>query len=182
VYPRLLRVIHVAFVAALAAGTLAGCGGESGVSGPVVSKTVRGPGFTFAAPEGRELARTPRSVSVLPAEAGSQELASVTIFPLVKPFRPALWPQASRELDKVAGQLADTLGGELEQEPETVRLAGLRGRRYEIAYEREGVELRQRLTLLLSRRTEYQLLCRWPADGETPDVCERLETSFRLSS
>ena len=63
----------------------------------------------------------------------------------------------------MAGRLADSLGGERDQEPQTVRRGGLRGRLYEIAYERERVELRQRLTLLLSRRTEYQLLCRWEA-------------------
>ena len=63
----------------------------------------------------------------------------------------------------MAERLAESLGGELEQQPQTVRIGGLRGRQYEIGYEREGVELRQRLTLLLSRRTEYQLLCRWEA-------------------
>ena len=60
-----------------------------------------------------------------------------------------------------------------------MRRAGMRGRLYEIAYEREGVELRQRLTLLLSRRTEYQLLCRWEASGDMPDACRNLEASFR---
>ena len=86
-------------------------------------KTVSGPGFTFQAEQGREIARTPRSVSVLPADSGSQELESVTIFRLVKPFRPALWPQAAKELDGVAERLAESLGGELEQQPKTVRIA-----------------------------------------------------------
>jgi hypothetical protein len=166
---------------ALAAGALAGCGGESGPSGPVTTRLVSGPGFTFAAPEGLELARTPRSVTVLPADEGSQELASVTVFPLVKPYRPALWPKASRELDKVARELADSLGGEIAREPETVRVAGLRGRRYEIAYERDEDDLRERLTLLLSRRTEYQLLCRWGAGDDPPEACASLETSFKAS-
>jgi hypothetical protein len=145
-------------------------------------KTVSGPGFTFRAPEEREIARAPRSVSLLPAESSSQELESVTIFPLVKPFRPALWPQAADELDGVSERLAERLGGELEQQPETVRIGGLRGRQYVIGYEREGVDLRQRLTLLLSRRTEYQLLCRWEAGGDAPEACASLETSFRISS
>ena len=60
-----------------------------------------------------------------------------------------------------------------------MRSGGLRGRLYEIGYEREGVELRQRLTLLLSRRTEYQLLCRWEAGGASSGLA-LLETSFRL--
>lgn len=180
-YPRLLRATHAAFATALAAGALAGCGGGSGPTGPVVTRLVTGPGFTFAAPEGLELARTPRSVTVLPADEGSQELASVTVFPLVKPYRPALWAKASQELDKVARELADSLGGELEREPETVRVGGLRGRRYEVAYEREGAQLRQRLTLLLTRRTEYQLLCRWESGDDPPEACDVLESTFKVS-
>ena len=144
-------------------------------------QTVGGPGFTFKAPLVREIARTPRSVTVLPPENGSEELESVTIFRLVKPFRPALWPQAAKELDGVAARLAESLGGELAQK-QTVRIGGLRGRRYEIGYDREGVALRQRLTLLLSRRTEYQLLCRWEAAVDMPEACADLETSFKLSS
>jgi hypothetical protein len=169
-------------VAAFVAG---GCGGSAGgsaeVGEPVAIQTVNGPGFTFTAPEPREIARTPRSVSVLPTDSGSRELESVTIFPLVKPFRPALWPQASDELDGVAERLTATLGGELAQQPQTVRIAGLRGRQYEIGYERQGVELRQRLTLLLSRRTEYQLLCRWEAGSTAPEACAGLETSFKVA-
>jgi hypothetical protein len=162
---------------------LAACGGTaSGETEQIRLRKVSGPGFTFSAPVGREIERAPRSVTVLPAEEGSQELESVTIFPLVKPFRAALWPQAAEELDGVAERLAVSLGGELLGEPETVRRSGLRGRLYEIAYEREGVELRQRLTLLLSRRTEYQLLCRWDASGDLPEACTSLEATFSVSA
>jgi hypothetical protein len=145
-------------------------------------QTVTGPGFTFAAPQEREITRTPRSVTVQPADEASQELESVTLFRLVKPYRPALWPQASKELDGVAEQLRQSLGGSFEAEARTVRRGGLRGRLYEIGYEREGVDLRQRLTLLLSRRTEYQLLCRWEASASQPQACSDLETSFALRS
>ena len=82
----------------------------------------------------------------------------------------------------MAGRLAESLGGELEQQPQTVRIAGLRGRRYEIGYEREGVDLRQRLTLLLSRRTEYQLLCRWEAAAEMPGACSGPRSELQNSS
>jgi hypothetical protein len=171
---------------AIAIVALVGCGGSASGSAedgePVPMKTVSGPGFTFQVEQEREIARTPRSVSVLPADTGSQELESVTIFPLVKAYRPALWPQAADELDGVAGRLAERLGGALQQQPQTVRIGGLRGRQYVIGYEREGVDLRQRLTLLLSRRTEYQLLCRWEAGGEVPEACASLEASFRISS
>ena len=181
VYPGRTRLIPLS----LAVAALVGCGSEGEaevvVAAPVAVKTVSGPGFTFKAEQEREIARTPRSVSVLPADTGSQELESVTIFRLVKPFRPALWPQAAKELDGVAERLAESLGGELEQQPKTVRIAGLRGRQYEIGYEREGAQLRQRLTLLLSRRTEYQLLCRWEAGGDAPEACTGLEASFKVS-
>jgi hypothetical protein len=182
VYPWGTRLIPLF----LAVATLVGCGSggeaEIVVAPPVAVRTVSGPGFTFEAEQERKIARTPRSVSVLPADTGSQELESVTIFRLVKPYRPALWPQAAKELDGVAERLAESLDGELEQQPKTVRFGGLRGRQYEIGYEREGVELRQRLTLLLSRRTEYQLLCRWEAAEDPPEACADLETSFRVSS
>jgi hypothetical protein len=166
-----------ALVAAFAAG---GCGGTSGSGEPIATRTVRGPGFTFSAATGREIARAPRSVSVLPEDEAGQELQSVTVFPLVKPYRPSLWRQAAGELDGVARRLAASLGGELVQEPRTVRRGGLRGRLYELRYERTGVELRQRLTLLLSRHTEYQLLCRWAAEVDEPPGCGLLEATFRL--
>ena len=174
--------MHAVFAVALTAFALAGCGGSaSGKVEPIPMQKISGPGFTFSTPQSREIERTPRSVSVLSAEESGQELESVTIFPLIKPYRPALWPQAAEELDGVAERLAESLGGELQEEPATVRRGGLRGRLYEIAYERKGVELRQRLTLLLSRRTEYQLLCRWEASGDMPEGCTILEGTFKVS-
>jgi hypothetical protein len=142
---------------------------------------VRGPSFTFQAPADRELARTQRSITVVAADADSQELESVTRFPLVKVFKPSLWPGARVELDGIAERLTTGLGGKYTRAPETVRQAGLRGRRYEIAFEKEGTELVQRVTLLLGRRTEYQLLCRWVAAEGEPPACGLLERSFGLA-
>lgn len=164
---------------ALATG---GCGGSTEPPEVVELQTVTGPGFTFAVPQGREIARTPRSVTVLSADEASQELESVTTFRLVKPYRPALWPQAAEELDGVAERLRQSLGGRFGAAAKTVRRGGLRGRLYEIGYERQGVDLRQRLTLLLSRRTEYQLLCRWEASASQPQACSELEATFSLRS
>lgn len=182
-YPRRYRLTPLV-LSAVAGLVVAGCGGGEGSTDPVGERipitTVNGPGFAFGAEGGREIARTPRSVTVLPAEEGSQELESVTTFALVKPYRPALWPKAAEELDGVAERLAESLGGELAAEPRTVRRGGLRGRLYEIDYAREGVALRQRLTLLLSRRTEYQLLCRWEVAAGEPPGCSTLDTTFRL--
>jgi len=105
---------------------------------------------------------------------------SVTQFPLVKVFKPRLWPKAVVELDGVAAQLAKTLGGTVEGK-QTVRTGGARGRRYEIAYERDGEALRQRIALLLERRTEYQLLCRWAAPASEPRACALLEQTFTIT-
>jgi hypothetical protein len=170
-------------VAALAVTFMAaGCGGGSSDEHVTATQKVAGPGFTFSAPGEREITRTPRSVTVLAKGEASQELESVTRFPLVKVFRPSLWPGASAELDGVAERLTASLGGEYGETPKTVRRGGLRGRLYEIRYEREGVALSQRLTLLLDTRTEYQLLCRWQQAAGEPAACGLLETTFRLRS
>jgi hypothetical protein len=168
-------VIAAIVVAAVAA--LSGCGGSSG-SQEESTQTVSGPGFTFEAPAGRQIARTRRSVSVLPPEQGSPELISVTRFPLLHRFRPALWPGVVVELDGVADRLVRSVHGKLENGG-TVRLHGLRGRRYEISFEKSGKALRQRLVFLLEGKTEYQLLCRWDAAGAEPTACGVLEESFR---
>src|SRR5262245_45382286 len=173
--PRTLVVITAILVVAVAA--LSGCGGSSGPQ-EGSTQTVSGPGFTFKAPGGRQIARTQRSVSVLPPEQGSPELISVTRFPLLRRFRPALWPGAVVELDGVADRLVRSLHGKLES-GETVRLHGLRGRRYEISFEKGGKALRQRLVFLLKGKTEYQLLCRWDQGGSEPAACGVLEESFR---
>jgi hypothetical protein len=159
-------------------GALSGCGGSSG-SQEESMQTVSGPGFIFRAPAERQIARTQRSVSVLPPEQGSPELISVTRFPLLHRFRPALWPGAVVELDGVTDRLVRSLHGRLESAGETVRLHGLRGRRYEISFEKSGKALRQRLVFLLKGKTEYQLLCRWDAGGAEPTACGVLEKSFR---
>jgi hypothetical protein len=179
VYSRGATTVPFSLAAVVVSFALVGCGGASGEE-PAAAKKVAGPGFTFSAPAGREVARTPRSVTVLGASEASQELESVTRFPLVKAFRPSLWPKAAAELDGVAERLAASLGGEYVESPKTVRRGGLRGRLYEIAYEREGIALRQRLTLLLDRRSEYQLFCRWPASVGEPAACGQLEQTFRL--
>lgn len=178
-YSRGVALVPFPLAAVVVGFALAGCGGASREE-PAATKRVAGPGFTFSAPAGREVARTPRSVTVLGASEASQELESVTRFPLAKAFRPGLWPRASAELDGVAERLTASLGGEYGTAPKTVRRGGLRGRLYEIRYEREGVALSQRLTLLLDKRTEYQLLCRWQGSADQPAACGLLEQTFQL--
>lgn len=155
----------------------AGCGGSS-AKPEAATVLVRGPGFVVRAPADRTVDRTGRSVTVQPPGGNGVELESVSRFPLVKRFRPSLWPGVVAELDGVADKLASRLGGSIETS-EDVRLGGLRGRRYEIAYERNGEQLRQRITFVFRPRQEYQLLCRY-VDGPPPEACLLLETSFRV--
>jgi hypothetical protein len=160
----------------LALALLAGCGGGSPEA---ETQVVRGPGFAYEAPASWEVRRTPRAAEAEP-DAGSGELVSVTRFPLARRFRPALWPEVVGELDRVAGELSERLGGEI-LSSKTARIGGLRGRSYVIAYRRDGDERRQRIAFLLRGRGEYQLLCTWrETDGEPP-ACELLEKTFTPS-
>lgn len=137
-----------------------------------------GPGFVFRAPADRAVERTERSVTVRPAVESEPELESVTRFPLLKPFRPSLWPGVVTELDSRTGQLAAGLGGEIVAS-EDVRVGGLRARRYELAYEREGEGLRYRITFAFRGREQFQLLCRYAGADAPPEACVLLETTFR---
>ena len=54
------------------------------------------------------------------------------------------------------------------------------GRRYTMEFDQNGTEVTQRLTLLLDRHTEYQLLCRGRrrTSDTAPDSCGLLEGTF----
>ena len=75
---------------------LAGCGGESAEEPPQI---VRGQGYSYAAPAGWEVKRSAKTTA---AEEGDVDRVQVTTFRLVKPYRPALFAAASKELDRVA--------------------------------------------------------------------------------
>ncbi len=162
-----------AAAAALLAALAAGCGGGGGREEPPPT-LVRGPGFRFLAPAGWETAIGRRRATARTGEA----LVSVTVFPLLRPYRPELWPAVRAELDRVADRLAARLAGRVEARA-TVEVAGLPGRQYEISYARDGRRLRQRIAFLLRRRTEYQLLCRWQEAAGPPAACDLLADSFR---
>ena len=168
------RKLVVAFPV-LAALALAGCGG--GGAPQSEQRIVRGAGFRFLAPADWRETRLARQVSISP-QPRADDLVSVTVFRLLKPFRPALWPRVVGELDRTAGELARGLGGRVESS-KTVRVGGLRAREYELAYRRGGRDLRNRIVFALQRRTEYQLLCRWLASDDEPEACGLLLQSFR---
>jgi hypothetical protein len=84
-----------------------------------------------------------------------------------------------KELDRAAEAVAARQRGEV-VDPQTSTIAGLRARRYDISYERDGKELVERIAFVLQGKTEYLLLCRYEAGGETR-ACDRLLATFKLT-
>jgi hypothetical protein len=150
---------------------LAGCGGGGGA--PAV-KAVHGDGYTFSAPADWTVARKGQEVQ---ASAGLK-LVSVTRYPLLRRYRPALWPSVVPELDRAAAQLAKQQNGRV-RNSRTVTIGGEQARRYDIDYERDGKALVERIAFVLRGKTEYLLLCRYDRGGDT-DACDRLLATFAL--
>jgi predicted Zn-dependent protease len=159
-----------------AALSLAGCGGGGGgnstSAGSTGGQEVKGTGFTFHAPNDWTV-KTAATSAV--ASQDKDTLVSVNVLPLVKPYRPALFMRAARELDRVADDLAKQLGGQVVSS-NTVIAAKARARQYEI--EHHG--LVDRITFLLRGKREYQLTCRWPKANGRPSACDQLIASFSL--
>ena len=150
----------------LSALILAGCGGSSAPKVQVVA----GPGFRFEAPAGWKVERTSRQVSA----THDSELVQVATFPLLKPYRPALFERVATELadrmDQVAKQVSGTVAG-----GRTVIAAGIRSHSYDV---KVGADLDQ-YTFVLRGLREYLLLCRRSSSGSDA-ACGRLVTSFKL--
>jgi hypothetical protein len=170
---RLVPVPNPCKQAALLVGALllaAGCGGAK-----AKEQTVQGPGYFFAAPGGWTVTRKGAEVQA----AGGTQLVSVTRFPLVRAFRPALWGRVLPELDHAADTLAQQQQGTVADRA-TVTVAGLRARRYEVAYARDGKQLVERFAFVLRGKTEYLLLCRYERGGDTR-ACDGLLATFKLT-
>ena len=138
--------------------------------------TVHGTGFTFVAPAEWVVSRKGTEVQ---AAQGTQ-LISVTRFPLLRRFEPALWDEVVPELDRAATAIARQQQGTV-SDPRTVTVAGQKARRYDVAYTGEGKQLVERLAFVLRGKTEYLLLCRYERGGST-EGCDGLLTSFRLAA
>jgi hypothetical protein len=148
---------------------LSGCGGAHGGT-----RIVAGTGYSFTAPADWKVVRFQRSVQV----AHGVQLVSVTRFPLLHRLRPELWPKAVPEMDRSAeGLAADQHGAVVSRG--TTTAAGQRARRYDIAYQRGGKKLTERVGFVLRGKTEYELLCRFER-GKNASACETLFASFRL--
>ncbi len=135
---------------------------------PVSTRVVRGPGFSFSAPGGWSTSRTQRAVAVL----SGKSRVSVTTYTLQKPYRPALFAAAAKELDGVAAKLAAEAGGTLTQK-QTVDVDGKKIRAYRFGTTRIG--------FVLVGRREDQLLCQLPPYGQDADgACALLFKSFTV--
>jgi len=148
-----------------------GCGGGGGAP---AEQVVRGTGYAFSAPAAWNVTRSAREVRA----AQGLGVVSVTRFPLLRPYRTELWPKVLPELDRAAADVARQQDGTV-TDSETVTIADRDARRYEVAYEREGKQLVERLGFVLRGKTEYLLLCRYERGGDT-DACERLLATFTL--
>ena len=151
---------------------LAACGGaKTQPETTTLAGSVEGAGFSFEAPAGWTVSRSPRSVS---ASSGA-DLLSVTVFPLARPYRPQLYTKVADELDRRIAELAGQLRGEL-RSTGTGHVAGRRARVYEI-----GVGDRvERLLFVFRGRLEFQLLCRF-ARGRGTAPCDELAATFTLT-
>jgi hypothetical protein len=144
---------------------LAGCGGSTKRE-PLSSRVVSGPGFTVAVRRGWTVRKTPKSL--VAARPGA--LVSVTRYTLLKTYDPAKFEAVSKELDRVAAELAAKGGGRL-TERATTDVDGRRVRAYR--FEAHGTPTR--LGFVLADKQEYQLMC----SGDTGAPCDLLFSTFR---
>ncbi|HEX9378281.1 MAG TPA: hypothetical protein VF872_01700 [Gaiellaceae bacterium] len=112
--------------------------------------------------------------------AQGTSLVSVTLFPLLRRFRPELWTRVIPELDRAAAAVARQQRGKV-GDSRTLTIAGQTARRYDIAYASEGKQLVERIAFVLRGKSEYLLLCRYERGGDT-EACDGLLTSFKLAA
>jgi hypothetical protein len=91
----------------------------------------------------------------------------VSVFPLVKPYDPAKFAAAAKELDRVAARLAQQAGTPLSRSS-TVTVANRKIRAYDYGAQRIG--------FVLVGKREYQLYC-----AHAATACDLLFSSFTLS-
>jgi hypothetical protein len=104
-------------------------------------------------------------------------LVSVTALTLRSKYTPRLFPKVSKELDSVTDALAGKLNGKVIAR-RNVLASNLRSRQYDLAYEKDGAGLVDRITFVLRGTSEYYVLCRWRADEGEPDACGLLLRTF----
>jgi hypothetical protein len=156
---------------------LAGCGGGGGGgTTEAEGQRVVGPGFTFSAPPSWHVSHQARAVTIKPG-GDEPTLASVTALTLRGKYTPGLFAKVSKELDSVTDALAGKLNGKVIARRNVVT-SGIRSRQYDLAYEKDGAGLVDRITFVLRGMAEYYVLCRWRADEGEPDACGLLLGTF----
>jgi hypothetical protein len=146
---------------------LAGCGG----AGAAKEQVVRGQGFSFDAPARWKVEHSGERITA----RHDSELVQVSTFLLVKPYRPALYDAVARELSTRMRQVAQRVGGGLEDHGEVVA-DGIRSHVYRVTAGDHVDEY----TFVFTGRVEYQLLCRRMSSTGS-GFCKRLVGSFRLA-
>jgi hypothetical protein len=160
----------------LAVCALAACGGGGGGKNQPSVRTIRGSHVVFQAPFAWHVRRRGNEFAAFPKPI-APELMSVSVFPLLHAYRPALFAAVRRELDGAARQLATRLRGHVVSSATTI-VAGIRSRQYVLFYSSGAHDFRERITFVLRGKTEFQLLCRWDASKAEPDYCRQLTRSF----
>ena len=92
-------------------------------------------------------------------------------------YTPRLYAKVSKELDAVTTSLADKRNGKVIARRDVVE-SGIRSRQYDLAYEKGGEGLVDRITFVLKGMDEYYVLCRWLADRGEPEACGLLLRTF----
>jgi hypothetical protein len=133
---------------------------------------VKGDGFSYVAPATWTVVRKGSSVAAVDGDVNRIE---VVRFTLEKPYKPALFAAASRELDGVASRLATQLKGKVASSS-TSQVGGHKSRTYTIDYS-DGKT--QEITFVLEGQNEFQLLCRRDASTSN-DACAQLVSTFAL--
>lgn len=103
------------------------------------------------------------------------ELVQVATFPLVKPYRAALFGRVAGELRSRMQQVAQQSGGSVTGDT-TVTAAGIRSHAYDVAVGDHVDEY----TFVLRGKREYLLLCRRKASS-SGDACDQLVRTFELA-
>ena len=156
----------------LALPLLAGCGGGGGGETEATPQTVQGAGYSFEAPLGWKVTRSPSETA---AASGPVDRVEVRTFRLVRRYDPSRFRAATRELDAVIARIASQLDGRVTAR-RTIRVDGRKVRSYVIAYDDDKS---QEITFVLEGRKEHQLLCR-RLESAADEPCRALLESFTL--
>ena len=136
-----------------------------------------GRGYTFTAPDSWQVTRESTTLTARPGEGPT--LTQVTTLTLRSRYTPSLFAKVTKELDRVTNALAVKSSGKVIAR-RTVLVDGIRSRQYDLAYEKEGTGVIDRITFVLRGKKEFYVLCRWPADEGEPQACGLLQRTFAV--